>query len=157
MNKKLIDDYKKFLDNGKTERECVVQIAKMAEEIGYKDINSVESLNPGDKVYIKKMDKAIALFNIGTENIENGMNILGAHIDSPRLDNSIKFKNTLFALETRSASPISFIVLSRTMTVTFKVRSIFLIYTSNCPKTFLVCSEGMSIIVSVILISFSIL
>ena len=86
MNKKLIDDYKKFLDNGKTERECVVQIAKMAEEIGYKDINSVESLKPGDKVYIKKMDKAIALFNIGTENIENGMNILGAHIDSPRLD-----------------------------------------------------------------------
>lgn len=86
MNEQLIADYKTFLNNGKTERECVEQIIKLAREKGYKDISEFQKLNPGDKVYITKMNKAIALFEIGSECIEKGMNILGAHVDSPRLD-----------------------------------------------------------------------
>ena len=86
MNEQLIVDYKNFLNNGKTERECVEQIVKMAQKHGYKDISKVKNLKPGDRVYITKMDKAIALFEIGFEPIEKGMNILCAHIDSPRLD-----------------------------------------------------------------------
>ena len=86
MNEKLVEDYKAFLNNGKTERECVKQIIDSAEKQGYKDISAFETLKPGDKVYITKMNKAIALFEIGTDKIENGLNILGAHIDSPRLD-----------------------------------------------------------------------
>ena len=86
MNTDLIKNYKDFLDNGKTERECVQLIIKMAKACGYKDIFTCKSLKAGDKVYITKMNKAIALFQIGTDPIENGMNILGAHIDSPRLD-----------------------------------------------------------------------
>ena len=86
MNEQLIVDYKNFLNNGKTERECVEQIIKMAEKKGYKDILKYKKLKPGDKVYIQKMNKAIALFEIGLEPIEKGMNILCAHIDSPRLD-----------------------------------------------------------------------
>ena len=86
MNEKLIEDYKKFLDNGKTERECVQQIITLAKATGYKDISEFDSLKKGDKVYITKMNKAVALFEIGSGSIEKGMNILGAHIDSPRLD-----------------------------------------------------------------------
>jgi aspartyl aminopeptidase len=86
MDDNLINDYKIFLDNGKTERECVRQIIILAEKNGYKDITKTKTLRPGDKVYIQKMNKTIALFAIGTESLENGMNILGAHIDSPRLD-----------------------------------------------------------------------
>ena len=82
----LISNYKHFLDNGKTERECVSQIIKGAREQGYKDICEYKTLKAGDKVYVQKMNKAIALFEIGTGNIEDGLNILGAHIDSPRLD-----------------------------------------------------------------------
>lgn len=86
MNEKLIEDYKTFLNNGKTERECVQEIIKLAQTKGYKDISEYKKLSKGDKVYITKMNKAIALFEIGSEKIEKGMNILGAHIDSPRLD-----------------------------------------------------------------------
>ena len=86
MNESLIVDYKNFLNNGKTERECVSQIIKQAEKKGYKDISKFKKLKPGDKVYITKMNKAVALFQIGLEPVENGLNILGAHIDSPRLD-----------------------------------------------------------------------
>lgn len=82
----IVSSYKKFLDNGKTERECVEQIVEKAEKCGYKNALTVSSIKAGDKVYIKKMEKAIALFEIGSEKIENGLNILGAHIDSPRLD-----------------------------------------------------------------------
>lgn len=82
----LINDYKDFLNKGKTERECVVQLIAWAEKNGYKDIDSVEKLSAGDKVYVQKMNKAIALFQLGSSPLENGMNILGAHIDSPRLD-----------------------------------------------------------------------
>ena len=86
MNEKLISDYKTFLDKGKTERECVAQIIESAKAKGYKDISEFKKLKKGDKVFITKMNKAIALFEIGSGRIEEGMNILGAHIDSPRLD-----------------------------------------------------------------------
>ena len=82
----LIKRYKNFLDNGKTERECVNQMIKIALENGYSSIETFDSLKPGDKVFVQKMNKAIAFFEIGSEKIENGFNILGAHIDSPRLD-----------------------------------------------------------------------
>ena len=82
----LINNYKNFLNNGKTERECAKQIIELAEKNGYKDLTSVSSVKPGDKVYIQKMNKAVALFKLGTEPLEKGLNVLGAHIDSPRLD-----------------------------------------------------------------------
>ena len=85
-NNKLIEQYKKFLDKGKTERECVEELIAMAKKAGYKDLASCKKLKAGDKVYITKMNKAIALFQLGSEALEKGMNILGAHIDSPRLD-----------------------------------------------------------------------
>lgn len=82
--------YREFLDKGKTERECVEQTITIAKEHGYVDINEViaknQTLKQGDKVYATCMKKAIALFNIGSESIQDGMSILGAHIDSPRLD-----------------------------------------------------------------------
>ena len=86
MDEKLIENYKDFLKNGKTERECVNQIVELAEKKGYKNIDDVTKLKKGDKVYIKQMNKAIALFEIGSDSLEKGINILGAHIDSPRLD-----------------------------------------------------------------------
>ncbi len=78
--------YRTFLDNGKTERECIKEIIALAEEKGYRNIEDVDKLQSGDKVYYVQYGKSIALFRIGDEPIENGMNILGAHIDSPRLD-----------------------------------------------------------------------
>ena len=86
MNENLINSYKAFLDNGKTERECVAELISQAKKDGFKDIYDCKKLKTGDKVYISKMNKAIALFVIGSEALEKGMNILGAHIDSPRLD-----------------------------------------------------------------------
>lgn len=80
-----IEEYKNFLNNGKTERECVTFITKMAEKAGFKNLDCCDSVKNGDKVYITKMNKAIALFVVGS-NLSEGMNILGAHIDSPRLD-----------------------------------------------------------------------
>ena len=82
----LLKCYKDFLDNGKTERECVSQIIDQAQAYGYKNIEDCETLQAGDKVYVVKMNKSVALFEIGSESMEKGMNILGAHIDSPRLD-----------------------------------------------------------------------
>lgn len=86
MDEQFINDYKMFLNNGKTERECTAQIISMAEKHGYKDVASCKTLKAGDKVYVQKMGKSIALFEIGSGSLEDGMNILGAHIDSPRLD-----------------------------------------------------------------------
>ncbi|MBQ6781676.1 MAG: aminopeptidase [Treponema sp.] len=86
MNESLISDYKSFLDGGKTERECAAQIIALAEKAGFRDVYKTESLKAGDKVYVQKMHKAVALFVVGSDPIEVGMNILGAHIDSPRLD-----------------------------------------------------------------------
>ena len=86
MDEKLIEGYKAFLNDGKTERECCARIIEDAKAAGYKDIRDCKTLKAGDKVYISKFGKAVALFNIGTGSIEDGLNILGAHIDSPRLD-----------------------------------------------------------------------
>ena len=87
---KLCKNYIKFLDQGKTERECVKQIVKLAQEHGYVDLTEVtksgKSLKAGDKVYSVCMDKTVAMFQIGKKKLEKGMNILGAHIDSPRMD-----------------------------------------------------------------------
>ncbi len=87
---KVCDGYRAFLDAGKTERECVKEIVRMAEDRGYRNLADVAKegslLQAGDKVYHVCMDKTVAMFNIGTESLEQGMNILGAHIDSPRMD-----------------------------------------------------------------------
>lgn len=84
------EGYKKFISDCKTERECVDEAIRMAKEHGYRDLDEVirnkETLKAGDKVYANNMGKTIALFMIGEEAMENGMNILGAHVDSPRLD-----------------------------------------------------------------------
>lgn len=86
----LAREYRKFLDNGKTERECVSESVKLAKAAGYRDLDEViaagEGLKAGDKVYAVNMKKNIALFHIGTGSMEQGLRILGAHIDSPRLD-----------------------------------------------------------------------
>lgn len=82
--------YRAFLNHGKTERECVKQIVERAKEAGYKELSELikegKICKPGDKVYAVNMEKAVILFQVGSEPLENGMNILGAHIDSPRLD-----------------------------------------------------------------------
>lgn len=82
--------YMHFLDHGKTERECIDTIVNEIEDCGYFEIEKVrakeETLKPGDKVYSVWMNKAIIMYQIGTRPLEEGMNILGAHIDSPRLD-----------------------------------------------------------------------
>ncbi len=81
-----IKRYLSFLNNGKTERECVNQIIKIAENNGYQDVLNLKTIDVGDKFYFNNQGKSIALFHIGKDDIENGMNILGGHIDSPRLD-----------------------------------------------------------------------
>lgn len=84
------DDYKSFLNLGKTERECVDIFVNEAEANGYIELSEAirqgKKLSAGDKVYSVWMSKSVVLFEIGTEPFESGMNILGAHIDSPRLD-----------------------------------------------------------------------
>ena len=79
-------DYMNFLNKAKTEREFIVEAIKMARENGYKDIAEFENLQPGDKVYFVNREKSMYLCIIGTENIENGLHIIGSHVDSPRLD-----------------------------------------------------------------------
>lgn len=86
----LSNRYKKCLNAGKTERECIVLGIEMAKNSGYREIGECiregKTLKAGDKVYAECMGKALILFQIGSEPLENGMNILGAHVDSPRLD-----------------------------------------------------------------------
>ena len=87
---KISAGYIDFISNGKTERECTELIVAMAKDKGYKDLREVidsgERLVPGSKVFAVNMKKAVMLLNIGEDIIRDGMNILGAHIDSPRLD-----------------------------------------------------------------------
>ena len=84
------EDYRQFLSHGKTERECVKLAVAEAKAHGYEDLNDViaagKTLKAGDKVYSVCMGKTLAMFQIGEEPLENGMNIVGAHIDSPRID-----------------------------------------------------------------------
>ncbi|MDD7402444.1 MAG: aminopeptidase [Butyribacter sp.] len=87
---KLCKKYRDFLDTGKTERECTTEIVRQAVAAGYRNLEELiekkETLQPGDKVYAVCMNKAVSLFCIGKKPLSEGMNILGAHIDSPRLD-----------------------------------------------------------------------
>ncbi|MDB7093865.1 aminopeptidase [Erysipelatoclostridium ramosum] len=80
------EGYKNYIIKGKTERLCVSETVKLAMAHGYKELNEVDILKPGDKVYVTNMKKNIALFVIGKKPLEDGMRILGAHIDSPRMD-----------------------------------------------------------------------
>ena len=83
-------DYIVFLNNGKTERECVQRIVELAKGNGYRDLADViakgEKLTKGDRIYAVNMDKMVMLVNVGEDIVNRGMNIIGAHIDSPRLD-----------------------------------------------------------------------
>ena len=82
--------YKNFISSCKTERECVIEMMQQAEKAGYRNIDEIieqgEALKAGDKVYANNKGKGLALYLIGEEPLEKGMRILGAHIDSPRLD-----------------------------------------------------------------------
>ena len=84
------EGYKNYLSVAKTERECIHEAIRLAEEKGYKNLNDLiknnETLKPGDKVYANNKDKTLALYLIGKDSIENGMRIIGSHVDSPRLD-----------------------------------------------------------------------
>jgi aspartyl aminopeptidase len=87
---KISKEYMDFLSEGKTERECADIAVNEAEKAGYRNLHDIikskKKIKAGDKVYAVCMGKTIALFNIGKDDIEDGMSILGAHIDSPRLD-----------------------------------------------------------------------
>mgnify|MGYP000132012734 FL=1 len=80
------EGYKDYISKNKTERACVKDSIRLAEEKGFKPLDSFETLKPGDKVYVNNRDKNIALFVIGNKPLTEGMRILGAHIDSPRMD-----------------------------------------------------------------------
>lgn len=83
---KFCNGYIKFLNEAKTEREVTKYARKLAEQKGFSDIINYEKLNPGDKVFYMNRDKSMYLAVIGEEGIENGINIIGSHADSPRLD-----------------------------------------------------------------------
>ncbi len=78
--------YRAYLDRSKTERECAAETIRRAEAAGYVDLDKAGALKPGDKVYVNTMGKAVQLYVIGREPLEKGVNIIGAHIDSPRMD-----------------------------------------------------------------------
>ncbi|WP_417138822.1 aminopeptidase [Paratractidigestivibacter faecalis] len=103
----LCEGYKAYISDNKTERECCAAAVNLAEEAGYVDlaakIAAGEALKPGDKVYAVNRGKALMLVNMGTDPLERGVNILGAHIDSPRLDvkqNPLEEKSDLLTLDT---------------------------------------------------------
>lgn len=87
---KFAKEYMQFLDKGKTERECIDTIVNTIEKAGYVELQSLQkkkkSIKPGDKVYSVWMNKSVVMFQAGEKPLEQGMNILGAHLDSPRLD-----------------------------------------------------------------------
>ncbi len=80
------EEYKRFLDAGKTERECVAECVRIAKARGWKNLFDCERLVPGDRVYVDWMHKCFVQFIVGARPLQDGMRILGAHIDSPRLD-----------------------------------------------------------------------
>ncbi len=103
----LCEGYKAFISDNKTERECCAASVAMAEEAGYVSLQgriaSGEPLKPGDKVYAVNRGKSLMLLHLGTEPLEHGVNILGAHIDSPRLDvkqDPMEEKNEIVTLDT---------------------------------------------------------
>ena len=86
----LADGYLNFISECKTERECATRAIEMARQAGYVSLDEARAsgnvLKSGDRVYAEIAGKSVILFQLGTEPIEHGMNILGSHIDSPRLD-----------------------------------------------------------------------
>ena len=80
------EGYKTFLTNSKTERETTACAIEIAEANGFVNFDKVDSLKAGDRVYVNNRDKGLCLYVIGEEDLAKGMNILGAHIDSPRID-----------------------------------------------------------------------
>ncbi len=97
---KFNEDYKDFISKAKTERECVTYAISLCQKYGFKDIQEFDKLKAGDKVYATNKGRNICAFIIGKETIEDGINVLGAHIDSPRIDlkqNPI-YERTDFAL-----------------------------------------------------------
>lgn len=86
----LCEGYKNYLSVGKTERECIHEAIRLAEEKGYRNLADIiknnEEIKAGDKVYANNKDKTLALYLIGNDSIENGMRIIGSHVDSPRID-----------------------------------------------------------------------
>jgi aspartyl aminopeptidase len=99
----LCEEYKDFLNKGKTERECVTEAEEMAKRLGFTKLCEKDSLKPGDKVYEINRKKNILLAVIGSEDMEKGINIVGAHVDSPRLDlkqNPLYESNDLALLKT---------------------------------------------------------
>ena len=97
---KFNEEYKQYISVGKTERACVTESIKLAEDAGFKPLASFDKLQPGDKVYVTNKGKNIALFVVGEKPIEAGLRVLGAHIDSPRLDvkQNPLYENKNFAL-----------------------------------------------------------
>ena len=83
---KFNDEYIEFISNNKTEREVTKATVEILKKNGYKNLDDVTSLKAGDKIYAVNRGKNVAAFIIGKEDIENGINVLGAHIDSPRID-----------------------------------------------------------------------
>ena len=83
---KVSKSYMDFLNKSKTEREFIKEAIKLADENGYRDIMTFETLKPGDKVYFINRKKSMYLAIIGEKSIENGLHIIGSHVDSPRLD-----------------------------------------------------------------------
>ena len=80
------EDYKHFISVGKTERICVKEALKIAESKGFKNLHDVKTANVGDKLYLINKNKNIILFTVGQKPVKEGLRVLGAHIDSPRLD-----------------------------------------------------------------------
>ena len=83
---KFADEYMYFLNVGKTEREVAENTVDILNKNGFRNIEEVENLSAGDKVYYVNREKSIYIAVIGTEKMEKGLNIIGAHIDSPRID-----------------------------------------------------------------------
>ena len=103
----LCEGYKAYISDNKTERECCDAAVEMAREAGYVELGEAiaagKELKAGDKVYVVNRGKSLMLVNLGTDDLEAGVNILGAHIDSPRLDlkqNPLEEKNDLLTLDT---------------------------------------------------------
>ncbi len=97
------EDYKHFITVAKTERLCVNEALKEAKEKGYKPLSEIKELKMGDKVYLTNKNKNVVLFHIGKKELKEGLRVLGAHIDSPRLDikqNPLYEKNDFALLDT---------------------------------------------------------
>lgn len=100
---KFCEDYKDFITKGKTERICVTEALKVSKDKGYKCICEVKEAKPGDKLYLLNKNKNIVLFHVGKKAVVEGIRVLGAHIDSPRLDvkqNPLYEKNDFALLDT---------------------------------------------------------